>query len=149
MLRHANKATASIAHFYEAVAAPALATSGRRNWSLPVFGRNWRTRLHRLKWRVLSGGVQADSPDLLIAAARCFLALASLLAIWLDSTEPAGLATTAHALLLFYLTYSVAIFVFERTAKNSARYALLIHAASQSQPKTLGGSRSVCPILRR
>jgi hypothetical protein len=71
--------------------------------------------------------VQEDNPDLLLAAARLFLAVTSLIAIWLDSTEPARLAIAARGLLILYATYSASILIFERTARNISRYAVPIH----------------------
>jgi signal transduction histidine kinase len=45
----------------------------------------------------------------LIASGRATLSVFSLLAIWLDPTEPARYASTAYALLAVYVAYSLAI----------------------------------------
>src|SRR5256885_11224646 len=106
----------------------ARAEDASLHWGTPVILQNSSARMRRLIWKFLSAGAQGDSPDLLIAAARIFLALTSLIAISIDSTEPARLAPLARGLLLLYCGYSAAVFLFEKTAKNSARYAVLIHA---------------------
>lgn len=103
-------------------------TAGVRHWNWPAIGRNWTTWMYRLRWTILSPGVHEDGPDLLIAAARFFLAATSLVAICLDSTHPARLGIAARTLLFVYVGYSAAIFVFERIAKTSVRYGALIHA---------------------
>src|SRR5256885_1312754 len=114
--------------FHEPEPAAALnVTTAAREWIAATLSRSWRARMQRLTWHILSPGSQEDSPDLLIAAARAFLALTSLLAIWLDSTEPARLASVARGLLLLYCVYSAAVFVFEKKARSSVRYGVIVH----------------------
>jgi signal transduction histidine kinase len=47
--------------------------------------------------------------DRLIATGRVILAASSLLAVWLDPSEPANQAPVAYALLIAYLVYALAI----------------------------------------
>jgi signal transduction histidine kinase len=47
--------------------------------------------------------------DRLIATGRVFLAASSLLAVWLDPSEPANQAPVAYALLIAYLAYALTI----------------------------------------
>lgn len=49
--------------------------------------------------------------ELLIAASRCILASFSLLAIWLDPSEPARYAALAYSMMVGYVVYSLAVIV--------------------------------------
>jgi hypothetical protein len=44
-----------------------------------------------------------------LATARLLLAVTSLVAIYIDPTEPSRLATVAYALLAAYVVYSAAV----------------------------------------
>jgi signal transduction histidine kinase len=64
-----------------------------------------------------------------IAAGRAVLAAASLLAIWLDASEPSKYASLTYALLATYVLYSLAIFFIVSAASRSfSRLPLATHA---------------------
>src|SRR5437016_3989459 len=54
----------------------------------------------------------------MLAGARLFLALASLLAIYLDPTEPTRYTTLAYGLMFGYLAHSVVIFAWLRRSQQ-------------------------------
>jgi signal transduction histidine kinase len=65
----------------------------------------------------------------LIAAGRVVLAASSLLAVWLDPSEPSKYAGIAYALLVAYLGYAVAIALgVWRTAAPANGWPLVTHA---------------------
>src|SRR6266496_696169 len=64
----------------------------------------------------------------LIAAGRAILSAASLLAIWLDPSEPARFAALAYLTLTVYALYSFVVLVcVTRTAVLPARFGLVTH----------------------
>jgi len=63
-----------------------------------------------------------------LATARAFLALASLIAIYLDPTEPARYAPLAYGLMSFYAFYSLAVVAVLRIWPDPARFpSVLVH----------------------
>jgi len=63
-----------------------------------------------------------------IATGRVFLAIVSLLAIYLDPTEPARYATLAYGLMIFYALFSVgAVAVLRRWENPATSSRILVH----------------------
>ncbi len=62
---------------------------------------------------------EAQRIERVLGTARVFLAVCSLLAIYLDPTEPSRYATLAYALLLLYVIHSVAVLVVLRLRASS------------------------------
>ena len=66
-------------------------------------------------------------PERLIASGRVVLAASSLVAVWLDPSEPVNQAPIAYALLAAYLGYSVAVAVAGLRWAGGATWRLLSH----------------------
>ncbi len=73
---------------------------------------------------------QEHRVEQILAVARVFLTAASLLAVQLDSTEPARYATLTRILLLAYLAYSLIVMLWLRTSAQlrHPRIPLLLHS---------------------
>ncbi len=73
---------------------------------------------------------QEHRVEQILAVARVFLTAASLLAVQLDSTEPARYATLTRILLLSYLAYGLVVMLWLRTSSQlrHPRIPLLLHS---------------------
>src|SRR4051812_48957560 len=59
--------------------------------------------------------------EYVLAVARAFLTVSCLVAIWLDPTEPARLATITYAVLIGYAAYSLVVLAVVRRASSVSR----------------------------
>ena len=57
---------------------------------------------------------EAGRIERVLATARAFLAVSSLVAIWIDPTEPSRYASLAYGLILAYAVYSLSVFAWVR-----------------------------------
>ncbi len=73
-----------------------------------------------------------------LATARAFLAVTSLAAIWIDSTEPSRYAAIAYGLLVAYVVYSLLILVWIRWRRETTTlFRLSIHAIDVLWPAVI------------
>lgn len=73
-----------------------------------------------------------------LAAARAFLAVTSLGAIWIDSTGPSRYAAIAYGLLVAYVAYSLSILVWIRwRRKTTTLFRLSIHTVDLLWPAVI------------
>jgi signal transduction histidine kinase len=61
----------------------------------------------------------AGRVERVLATARAFLAVSSLLAIWVDPTEPSLYSPLAYGLILAYAVYSLSVFAWVRMRRDS------------------------------
>ncbi len=70
-----------------------------------------------------------------LATARAFLAVTSLVAIWIDPTEPSRYATLSYGLLVIYVAHSLLILVLVQVRAESSRgFRFGIHAVDVLWP---------------
>ena len=70
-----------------------------------------------------------------LATARAFLAVSSLVAIWIDPTQPASYAALSYGLLVMYVVHSLLILVLvEIRQESSAGFRLGVHAVDVLWP---------------
>ncbi len=92
--------------------------------------------LDRLRVAVEPG--EAQRVERVLAAARAFLAVCSLAAIYLDPTEPARYATLAYSLLIAYALHSFVILILLRVrAEPGPAFRFVVHAADVAWPTVL------------
>jgi signal transduction histidine kinase len=74
----------------------------------------------------------------MLATARAFLAVSSLVAIWIDPTEPARYAAFTYGLLVIYVVHSLLILILvEIRQESSAGFRLGVHAVDVMWPALL------------
>lgn len=79
-------------------------------------------------WPNITERTPTGRAERLIATARAALAAVSLLAIWLDPTEPTRYAEVAYTLLALYLAYALLVLLLAwKTRANHARLGLATH----------------------
>ncbi len=61
---------------------------------------------------------EAGRVERVLATARAFLAVSSLVAIWIDPTEPSRYASLAYGLILAYAVYSLSVFAWVRMRRD-------------------------------
>ncbi len=76
--------------------------------------------------RAMEPPLEAQRRATVVATARVFLAFASLLAIYLDPTEPARYAAVAYGLMVFYALFSTAVLIGSRRITASAGFPRLV-----------------------
>ena len=82
----------------------------------------------RERLQVAAGPREQLRSSRVISTARALLAAASLVAIYLDPTEPTRFSAVAYGLLVFYVVYSLGVFLWIRfQSKVSARMQVLLH----------------------
>jgi signal transduction histidine kinase len=73
-----------------------------------------------------------------LATARAFLAVSSLVAIWIDSTEPSRYASLAYGLMLAYVIYSLFILAWVRLHHEfSSPFLVSIHGVDVLWPAVI------------
>lgn len=91
--------------------------------NLPFVNYRFLARL-----RAMESPLETQRRAIVIATARAFLAFASLLAIYLDPTEPARYASLAYGLMTFYALFSATVLVVLRRVTNPLAFPqLLVH----------------------
>ena len=81
---------------------------------------------------------EAQRVERSLAAARAFLAVASLIAVWLDPASPARFANLIYALLVSYVIHSLLIFVLVNVRnESSGAFRLSVHAIDILWPALL------------
>ena len=79
--------------------------------------------------RAWVAGSESQRIERFLAAARAFLALAALVAMWIDPTGPRRYATVAYALLSLYVLEAVGVLAMVRSWNDSSfRFRLTVHA---------------------
>jgi signal transduction histidine kinase len=87
--------------------------------------------------RALAPG-EAGRIERVLAAARAFLAVSSLAAIWFDPTEPSRYASLAYALMLAYVLYSLFVLAWVRFRHEfGARFVMGVHAIDVLWPAAI------------
>lgn len=84
--------------------------------------------LRQRRFAVPQDALERQRSYLVLAASRVFLAVASLVAIYLDPTEPARYAPVAYGLLVFFVGHSIAALFYVQLHPNvGTGYALTMH----------------------
>jgi signal transduction histidine kinase len=81
---------------------------------------------------------EAGRVERVLAVARAFLAVASLIAIWIDATEPSRYASLAYGLMSAYAVYSLIVLVLvTRARKFPLRFLLTLHGIDLLWPAVM------------
>jgi signal transduction histidine kinase len=81
---------------------------------------------------------EAQRVERVLASARAFMAVASLIAIFVDPTEPSRFDVVAYSLMVLYVFFSLSVFVLVRLRPSAVRFRLGFHAVDILWPALIG-----------